>query len=237
MLAHQLPTCPPFAEFWQELPKVFEWLNEAIAAPTFAAVPGGAFGRDALDATWRLPPMVQAWGAEAGSLETIRFAAANRLCVQIDYTKVNAERTTPTIEPYSVRRTSAGHLLLFGVKADTGESRSYRLDRVNAATVTRQAFRPRYVVELTASGPLADQALERPAPAVTAFAPAWPSTRKTPAQARRTSPKPFGQSGLSYTFTCTVCGKTFRRGTCDATLNRHKNKQGGPCPGRIGALK
>jgi hypothetical protein len=39
MLAHQLPTCPPFAEFWLELPEVFEWLNEAIAAPTYA-VPG-----------------------------------------------------------------------------------------------------------------------------------------------------------------------------------------------------
>ena len=63
--------------------------------------------------------MVQAWGAEAGSLETIRFAAANRLCVQLDYTKANGERTAPTIEPYSVRRTSAGDLLLFGVKADS----------------------------------------------------------------------------------------------------------------------
>ena len=35
--------------------------------------------------------MVHAWGADAGSLETIRFAAANRLCVQLDYTKVNGE--------------------------------------------------------------------------------------------------------------------------------------------------
>ena len=49
--------------------------------------------------------------------------------------------------------------------------------------------------------------------------------------------KPFGQTGLSYTFACTVCGKTFKRGTYDATLNPHKNKQGWPCPGRIGALK
>ena len=162
MLAHQLPTCPPFEAFWKELPEVFEWLNEAIAAPTFAAVPAAAFGREALDAGWRLPPMVQSWGAEAASLETIRFAAANRLCVQLDYTKANGERTAPMIEPYSVRRASAGHLLLFGVKVDTSESRSYRLDRVSAATVTRQAFRPRYVVELTASGPLAAPALERP---------------------------------------------------------------------------
>jgi predicted nucleotidyltransferase component of viral defense system len=237
MLAHQLPTCPPFAEFWLELPEVFEWLNEAIAAPAFAAVPSGAFGGNALDATWRLPPMIQAWGAGAGSLETIRFAAANRLCVQLDYTKVNGERTSPTIEPYSVRRTSAGHLLLFGVKAETGESRSYRLDGVNAATVTRQAFRPRYVIELTAAGPLVAPPLERTAPATATFATAWPSVRKSPAPVRPASPKPFGQTGRSYTFACAVCGKTFKRGTYDATLNPHKNKQGWPCLGRIGTLK
>ncbi len=154
MLAHQLPTCPPFAEFWQELPEVFEWLNETIAAPAYAAVPSAAFGGAAMDGAWRLPPMVRAWGATAGSLEAIRFAAANRLCVQLEYTKAGGEHTAPTIEPYSIRRTSTGDLLLFGVRADTGESRSYRLDRIRAATVTRRPFRPRYAVELTASGPL-----------------------------------------------------------------------------------
>lgn len=151
MLAHQLPVCPPFAEFWQELPAVFDWLNEQAVAPALAAMPSGRTG---MDTGWRLPPMVNAWGAQASSLEVIRFAAANYLCVQLQYTKENGERTTPIIEPYSVRRTSAGDLLLFGVKSDTGESRSYRLDRIGSATVTRQAFRPRYAIELTASGPL-----------------------------------------------------------------------------------
>lgn len=237
MLAHQLPTCPPFEEFWQELPEVFEWLNEVIAAPAFAAVPSTAFGRETLDVAWRLPPMVQAWGAEAGSLETIRFAAANRLCVQLHYTKVNGERTAPMIEPYSVRRTSAGHLLLFGVKSETGESRSYRLDRVNAATVTRQAFRPRYVVELTASGPLAAPTLERHSAPPVASTSVWPSTRKSSTPTSRTNLRPFGQTGLSYTFACTVCGKSFKRSTYDATLNAHKNKQGWPCSGRVGYPK
>jgi predicted nucleotidyltransferase component of viral defense system len=151
MLAHQLPVCPPFNEFWQELPAIFDWLNEQAMAPALATIP---IGRAALDTAWHIPAMVQAWGARAGSLEVVRFAAANRLCVQLDYTKESGERTTPTIEPYSVRQSSAGDLLLFGVKADTGESRSYRLDRIRSATVTRQAFQPRYVVELTASGPL-----------------------------------------------------------------------------------
>ena len=89
----------------------------------------------------------------------------------------------PTIEPYSVRRTSAGHLLMFGMNVDTGESRSYRLDRVNTAKITRQAFRPRYVVELTASDPLAAPAVERLAPAAAAFAPAWPTMHKCGASA------------------------------------------------------
>ncbi|OIQ70951.1 hypothetical protein GALL_474350 [mine drainage metagenome] len=235
MLAHQLPACPPFEEFWQELPEVFEWLNEAIAAPTFAAVPATAFGREAMDAAWRLPPMVQAWGAEAGSLETIRFAAANRLCVQLDYTKANGERTAPTIEPYSVQRTSAGDLLLFGVKADAGESRSYRLDRISSATVTRQAFRPRYVIELTNSGPLTAPSVEQQPATVSSFSPTrFPAARR-PSGARTT--RPPRSVGLTYAFACTTCGKTFKRDTYDATLNPHKNKQGWPCPGRIGFLK
>lgn len=236
MLAHQLPTCPPFGEFWQELPVVFDWLNEQAAASALEAIPTG---RVPMDADWRPPAMVQAWGAGAGSLETIRFAAANRLCVQLDYIKESGERTAPTIEPYSVRRTSAGDLLLFGVKADTGESRSYRLDRIRSATVTRQAFRPRYAIELTASGPLATPTIKRAAPIGLGFpfAPARPAVRTSRAPARPRSPKPFGHAGVSYTFACTVCGKTFKRGTYDATLNPHKNKQGWPCPGRIGALK
>jgi predicted nucleotidyltransferase component of viral defense system len=154
MLAHQLPTCPPFIEFWQELPAVFAWLNEQVTQPVLAAIPAGHV---VMDTSWRPPTMVRAWGAQAGSLETIRFAAANYLCVQLQYTKENGERTTPIIEPYSVRRTSAGDLLLFGVKSNTGEPRSYRLDRIRSATVTRQAFRPRYAIELTASGPLTFQ--------------------------------------------------------------------------------
>jgi predicted nucleotidyltransferase component of viral defense system len=235
MLAHQLPTCPPFDEFWAELPAVFDWLDERVAAPALAAVPAGSFGRVPLDETWRLPPMVQAWGAAAGSLETIRFAAANHLCVQFDYTKETGERTAPKIEPYSVRRTRAGDLLLFGVKAGTGESRSYRLDRIGSATVTRQAFRPRFAVELAASGPLDAPSIERPPTAVSTFLPPRPPAARKPARPR--TAKAVGGFGLTYTFACTACGKTFKRDKYDSTLNPHKSKQGWPCPGRTGFLK
>ncbi len=232
MLAHQLPACPPFDEFWQELPAVFDWLNEQAVAPVLAAIPTG---RTSMDAGWHPPPMVRAWGAEASSLETIRFAAANRLCVQLDYTKESGERTAPTIEPYSVRRTTAGDLLLFGVKADTGEARSYRLDRVRAATVTRQAFRPRYLVELTASGPMDAPPIERARSTVTASDFKRSSGTRTPNRVRaKPAPSSFGST---YTFACTACGKTFKRSSYDATLNPHKNKQGWPCPGRVGAFR
>ena len=232
MLGHQLPTCPPFEEFWQELPAVFDWLNGAAAVPMLAAI---STGRAAVDAEWRPPAMVRAWGAGANSMETIRFAAANRLCVQLDYTKEDGERTAPTIEPYSVRRTTAGDLLLFGVKADTGESRSYRLDRIRSATVTRQAYRPRYAIELTATGPL-----DTPTTARLSAPVAPPRLDKligAPASKRAPLPKPARGFGVSYTFACAVCGKTFKRSTYDATVKPHKNKQGWPCPGRIGHQK
>jgi predicted nucleotidyltransferase component of viral defense system len=232
MLAHQLPTCPPFEAFWRELPAVFDWLNTDVVLPTLPAI---QLGREALDTTWRLPPMVTAWGIGASSLETIRFAAANRLCIQLDYTKEDGERTLPTIEPYSVRRTLAGDLLLFGVKADTGGIRSYRVDRINAATVIRQAFRPRYAVELTASGPLNTPSIER----LPSGSPVTASTRSPAARkpARTAVATPQRGFGLSYNLACTVCGKTFKRSTYDATLNAHKNKQGRPCPGSVGVLK
>ena len=149
-----------------------------MVLPTLPAI---QFGREVVDTTWRLPPMVMAWGVGASSLESIRFAAANRLCIQLDYTKDGGERTAPTIEPYSVRRTSVGNLLLFGVKADTGESRSYRVDRIRAATVTRQAFRPRYAVELTASGPLNTPPIERLPAALSAFSSARSPAARKPA--------------------------------------------------------
>ena len=232
MLAHQLPVCPPFDEFWQELPAVFDWLNTDVALPTLPAFP---LGREALDTSWRLPPMVTAWGSGASSLESIRFAAANRLCVQLDYTKEGGERTSPTIEPYSVRRTLASDLLPFGVKTDSGDIRSYRVDRIRAATVTRLAFRPRYAIELTASGPLSAPAIERPQSTLPRLSSPYTPDVRIPSRAPAARPK--RGFGVSYTFACTVCGKIFKRSAYDATLNPHKNKQGPPCLGRVGMLK
>jgi predicted nucleotidyltransferase component of viral defense system len=232
MLAHQLPTCPPFNEFWQELPAVFDWLNTDVAVPPLPAI---QFGREVVDTTWRLPPMVMAWGVGASTLESIRFAAANRLCIQLEYAKEGGERTSPMIEPYAVRQTQERNLILRAVDVSKGEPRTYRLDRIRSATVTRQTFKPRYAVELTESGPLTTPPVERLPAAFKAFSSPRSLTMRKPARAAPARPQ--RGFGLSYTFECTLCGKTFKREKYDSTLNPHKNKQGWPCTGRIGFLK
>jgi predicted nucleotidyltransferase component of viral defense system len=146
MLAHQLPALPPFAQFWGELPAVFDWLHGAIekAAPQSISVRGGG----AIDESWRPPPMVQAWHANV-PLEIIRFAAANHLCVNLAY-----QGSQCLIEPYSLRRTQDGNLLLHAVMHETGEPRSYRVDRIEGAEATQEPFVPRYAIEFSVSAPL-----------------------------------------------------------------------------------
>ena len=46
--------------------------------------------------------------ARQAHVEVIRFAAANRLLVELDYRDVEGQRTTRIVEPYSLRQTQAG---------------------------------------------------------------------------------------------------------------------------------
>jgi predicted nucleotidyltransferase component of viral defense system len=161
MLAHQLPVCPPFAEFWNELPQVFDWIEQRVPAAalpsigqTIAAPAGG------LDTAWSAPAMVARWGY-ALPLEAIRFAGANRLLVELDYETERGERSRRTIEPYALRRTQGGELLLYAVRSDSGETRSYRVDRIRGAQVLPRSFKPRFAIELTASGQIGATATSR----------------------------------------------------------------------------
>ena len=218
MLAHQLPALPSFESFWNELPDVFAWLYEAKPRALLSAIP--VADREPVDIAWRPPTMATSWRSLGVSapLEIVRFAAANHLCVALDYQNEQGKRDVRNIEPYSLRRSSTGKLLLMAVKADTGEIRSYRADRIVGAVATQQSFAPRYLIEFTDGGPLST-----PSP--------W--TSKTPT--RRTVGS-FTSKGPTYVYRCTVCGKTFKRQKYDATLNPHKNKTGQPCFGRYGSF-
>ena len=190
-----------------------------------------AAAREPVDVSWRPPQMATSWRSMGVSapLEIVRFAAANRLCVALEYRNEQGRQDVRIVEPYSLRRSSAGNLLLMAVRADTGEIRSYRADRIADATATQQSFTPRYVIELTDSGPLSAPAVE--SKQMVSRTPSW--TAKEPA--RRTVGS-FTSKGPTHVFRCTVCGKTFKRQTYDSTLNPHKNKTGQPCYGGYGSF-
>jgi hypothetical protein len=50
------------------------------------------------------------------------------------------------VEPYSLRRTQDGNLVLFVIN-DHDQLRSYRVDRIAGVRPTTTPFRPRYAIE------------------------------------------------------------------------------------------
>jgi len=223
MLRHQLQVLPPSGGVWDALPEFFSWLDGA-AQPVPAQeplVPG--------EQTLR-PPVgfLRREGVRGSSyLETIRFAASNRLCVELDYVDEEGHRSVRTIEPYSLRRTSGGDIVLRAVRAvraDNRQSRSYRLDRMRGADVTSRTFVPIYDIELS--------------PADLGSVP--PTTRadssrgfRTPARSRSARSRRRG-SRPTYVYECTSCRKRFPRSKRNARLRPHKRPDGWDCPGRTG---
>jgi predicted nucleotidyltransferase component of viral defense system len=225
MLGHQLPALPPFESYWSALSDVFTWLAGRVApAPTpLPPTPGET----------RLGPPVgyfRSQGLSGSSfLETIRFAGANRLCVDLDYVNEQGQRAARLVEPYSLRQTAGGDVVLHAVRADSGQARSYRLDRNRGVRVTDRLFLPRYAVDLTVTqSPAVAVGVQRPVslPSVRLSGPYPRPPRKQTAHA--TSPV--------YIYQCSCCGKNFRHTRPASTLSQHKNAQGWPCPARTGFL-
>lgn len=208
MLGHQLPALPPFAEFWQELEVLFQWLaGDAVEEPVESIA-----AMQSEDGAWSPPPTLATWGR--ASLEVVRFAATNHLLVELSY-----GGSTRLIEPYSLRRSSAGALLLYALRADSREIRCYRVDRIQAVRATTQPFRPVYAIEFGSSGALSATPVRRRA--------GLPSLG-TPRRRTRSV------AGPRYVVRCATCGKEFRRKTRSTTMRKHKAPGGWPCPGRRG---
>jgi hypothetical protein len=215
MLAHQLPALPPLDSFWDALPEFFAWLAGG-ARPVMPQSYPLAQGEEIL----RQPlGTISGPGIVSSALEIIRFAAANRLTVEIDYVKDSGERTTREIEAYSVRRTAAGRIVLHAHDMLRNDHRSYRTDRILAARATGRIFTPRLAIELTPGGAQAIPQAMRPV-RTASYANPWSAPR----------------SGPIYVFQCPVCSKTFRRKTRDSALRPHKRPDGWNCSGRRGVL-
>lgn len=60
--------------------------------------------------------------------------------VTITYTKADGSETVRTIEAYDVHTTKAGDIVIKAMDRESGESRTWRLDRIQAYTVHRTAF-------------------------------------------------------------------------------------------------
>jgi len=218
MLAHQLPVLPDLDQFWNEIPAIFRWLHGESEKRAFDALSAD----QPIDISWQPPSMVYAW-REAVPLELVRFAAANRLCVNLQY-----QNTWRLIEPYSLRRSLAGNLLLCTVKHENGESRTYRIDQIQGVEVSKTPFEPRYQIELTPAGSIFVPPVHR---AVTS------ARQPISLRLKLSTPRiPKAPSGLTYVFKCPSCGKVFRHKTYDATLPTHKNKNGFQCFGGFGSL-
>ena len=219
MLSHQLPALLPVNSFWEALAEIFDWLQgQALAAPLPAMPISAANGPLIRERIIGLPP-----GSRGQSfIEIIRFAAANRLLVDIDYRDKEGKQSTRSIEAYSLRRSKAGDVLLMAVRAADGQARSYLVSNILGVTPTQTTFSPRYPVELTPSGPQSIPA--------TAQSSGIASSRVTRVTRRRAS-----GDGPTYVYRCTVCRKLFERKTQDSTLRPHKTPAGWACLGTYGA--
>ena len=225
MLAHQLPSLPPYETFWEALPSFFEWLVGGQVPVVPAALGLGA--EEVVLRDRRLQLAVP--GRAQSAIEIIRFAAGNRLLVELDY-----QGSTRLIEPYSLRRTRAGDVILHAHNVDRDEHRSYRVDRIGGARVTNRSFTPRFEIELGPQGPL--RIAPTAARSVSGFSSPvrspFPRPRRTPAR-----PKAARSYGAPvYIYQCPMCQKQFRRNRQDPKLNAHKNDWGMACSGRQGFL-
>ena len=219
MLGYQLPALPSLDLYLGELPRLFRWLEEAEAVVAAPSVPMGSgelvYRRDLRSMGMR--------GDLRAALETIRFAAANRLRVDLDYRDAKGERSTRRIEPYSLRRSEGGGVLLHAEHTGTREHRSYRIDRIMAARIANEAFVPRWAVELSPDAPLTIQP-----PAVRATSGrGYAVSRRAAIRAAR---------GPTFVYECEHCGKKFRHTRRDPRLRRHKAPGGWACSGRTGHL-
>jgi len=230
MLAHQLPELPPVASFWEALPGFFAWLA-GVQAPAIPAAYTMAPGETVIrERTLRLPVSERI----QPHLEVIRFAAANRLCVELDYADQQGRRSNRVIEPYSLRRTQEDNIVLHAWNVDRNAHRSYRVDRIKGARTINRSFTPRYAIELTPTGPVSIPPTERSSSGIV-IGGGFGSPRATARRPATRSSSSFRQ-GPTYVYQCGMCGNKFRRKTMNGRLNKHNAPGGFPCSGRTGFL-
>jgi predicted DNA-binding transcriptional regulator YafY len=60
--------------------------------------------------------------------------------VTLTYVKADGSETIRTVEIYAVQTTSKGHVIVKAMDRQTGEARTFRIDRIEAYTTHRTAY-------------------------------------------------------------------------------------------------
>jgi len=157
-LNHQLEVLPPAESFYNELrPALSWWIDVHPTEPVLAVISNIAnettLPRVHFPVTESQPSRRVGMGRNVSGIFSpnmgqIRYAARNRLCVEIEYHGVRR-----LAEPYSVRQANTGNVLLYVYELTKGISRtngirSYKINEITDAKVAGESFLPRYAVEL-----------------------------------------------------------------------------------------
>ena len=160
-LTHQLQALPPVESFYNELKAALSWWIEEIELTPFLAAISKPVQEEVLPPVhfpeWRLrsrlgigrrPYPIALIGRSAIHLDHIRFAARNRLYIKIIYHGVKR-----LVEPYSLRRLQTGNLLLYVYELQRGAAsgggiKAYKVAEIAGTERTKEAFTPRYIIEL-----------------------------------------------------------------------------------------
>ena len=212
MLGHQLPALPPFEEHIARVANLLAWIDDPVWARSGLPRIGEP------DASVLAPPGATYWGVGV-PLEVLRFAGVNRLLIGFGY-----EGKLRSAEPYSLRRSSSGNLLLYAWELGSTHIKAFSVAEIRDLRVTAQAFRPRYEVEFTPVGGIAAHATAR-------------SLTAGPTPRHRGHSRPGSRTRPSFILRCGSCGRLFRHWTRDTTLRSHKAASGGRCHGRRGVLE
>lgn len=78
--------------------------------------------------------------SEQQTLTRLIKAMDRRNAVTISYTKADGSETVRTIEVYDITVSAAGDILLKAMDRETGESRTFRLDRLVSYSPHRSAY-------------------------------------------------------------------------------------------------
>lgn len=202
MLGRGAGIIPEFDGYWHELKNLFAWLAGQEYVVELESISD--------DDTWEAPAIEWRQG-QSEWLEPIRYAAVNRLVVDLGY-----GYDTRLVEPYSLRSSRAGAILFYAWKIRKGQIGAYRVDRIESIEVTRNPYEPRFPVEFTPKGRVAAPLVRR---------------------RRRLVSRWSSRSSRNYVVECSYCGKHFYREKYSLRINKHKQKDSDlRCPGRHGYL-